>query len=32
VPERALRQGSNEVRLFEVVDGGRTLVPLGGAG
>jgi hypothetical protein len=32
IPERALREGSNEVRLFEVVDGGRTLVPLGGAG
>jgi hypothetical protein len=32
VPERALREGRNEVRVFEVVDGGRTLVPLGGAG
>jgi hypothetical protein len=28
VPERALRDGRNEVQLFEVVDGGRTLVPL----
>jgi hypothetical protein len=31
VPERALRRGANHVQLFEVVDGGRTLVPLGAA-
>jgi hypothetical protein len=29
VPERTLRTGANRVQLFEVVDGGRTLVPLG---
>ena len=29
VSERVLRPGANEVQLFEVVDGGRTLVPLG---
>jgi hypothetical protein len=31
VPERALRRGANHAQLFEVVDGGRTLVPLGAA-
>ena len=29
-PERALRRGDNEVELLEVVDEGRTFVPLGG--
>jgi hypothetical protein len=29
-PERALRRGHNHVELLEVVDGGRTFVPLGG--
>jgi Sulfatase len=29
-PERALRRGRNHVELLEVVDGGRSFVPLGG--
>jgi Sulfatase len=31
VPERVLRKGANHVQLFEVVDGGRMVVPLGTA-
>lgn len=30
VPESALRSGSNRVELFEVVDGGKAVIPLGG--
>ena len=31
VPESALRPGANRARLFEVAEGGRTLISLGGS-